>query len=78
MHANSLLNGSSIASKPPLPKVGPLSSLHTIASDGFWHGKDACVVKLKTIAPLSSLNSPFLGDVHSALVNPPMQSPSLI
>ena len=64
------------AAKSSNPKVGPVSSLHQIAANGYLHGKDACVVKLKIIAPLSSMNFPFLGDVHSALVNPPMQSPS--
>ena len=55
-HAFSLLNGSSYADNS-VPNYGPLYLLQKIAIDGFMHGKEACVVKLKSMAPLSSLYS---------------------
>ena len=63
MHAFLSLNGSSYADNSRYPKCGPVSLLHTIALDGSLHGKEACVVKLKSMAPLSSLNLPY-SDVH--------------
>jgi hypothetical protein len=67
MHASSLLNGSQYVDNSPTPKHGPPASfLHLIDYDGLMHGKDAFVVKLKSIAPTSLLYSPNIssGDVH--------------
>ena len=61
-HAFSLLNGSSHADKSASPKYGPLYFLHPIAIDGSLHGKDVCVVKLKSIAAASLFLS--RSDVH--------------
>ncbi len=64
MHALNWLNGSFIAENSAYPKNGPVSLLQMIALDGFLHGKDVCVVKLKSIAPASLLNSNSSGDDH--------------
>jgi hypothetical protein len=73
------LNGSELTHNSAIPNHGPVVLLQKIANDEFLHGKDACVVKLKTIAPGSVFHSPsYLGVVHEELVKPPMQFPSLI
>jgi hypothetical protein len=59
MHAFSVLNGIYFADNSPIPNVGPVLSLHLIASDGSIHGKDVSEVKLKSIAPKSLFDSEY-------------------
>ncbi len=71
-----VLNGSDIAASSAYPKQGPRFLLQQIAFDLTKHGKDFCLFKLKINDDLSFFHSSYSGDDHSALVKPPMQSPS--